>query len=150
MTYRAKLTTAILGAALLLAPVSGLADSSKGKGNGKGGPNKVAVNGAKVKGAKGDHVVDNVARAGCPPGLAKKTPACIPPGQAKKYVGGPLSVGDYIDWDHAHVITRPGRYGLSTPPEGDRYAVIDGRLVRVNSDTGKVLSILRLVNEILD
>ena len=36
----------------------------------------------------------------CPPGLAKKTPACIPPGQAKRmFAEGqrvPVSYGDYI------------------------------------------------------
>lgn len=61
-----------------------------------------------------------------------------------------LSVGDIIDWNDVHVVTRPGRYGLSIPPDGDRYAVIDGQLVRVSSDSGKVLSILRVVDAILD
>ena len=34
---------------------------------------------------------------GCPPGLAKKSPACVPPGHAKK--GGD-------DWERDRVVTR--------------------------------------------
>ncbi|RNF33483.1 hypothetical protein A7A09_016755 [Paracoccus methylarcula] len=85
----------------------------------------------------------------CPPGLAKKSPSCVPPGQAKKH-GIRLGVGDFIDWDDVHIVTRPGRYGLSMPPDGNRYAIVDGQLVRVNRDSGKILSILRLVDAILD
>lgn len=88
--------------------------------------------------------IDNQTR-NCPPGLAKKSPACVPPGQAKKW-----GVGDIIDWDNVHIVTQPGYYGLSTPPRGDRYAIIDGQLVRVNRDSGQILSILRLVDAILD
>ena len=83
----------------------------------------------------------------CPPGLARKSPSCVPPGQAKK---SGLRVGDVIDLGSAHIVTRPGAYGLSTPPAGDRYAIVDGRLVRVDPDSGKVLSILRLIDAILD
>lgn len=85
----------------------------------------------------------------CPPGLASKSPSCTPPGQTMTD-DAQLSVGDIIDWNDVHVVTRPGRYGLSIPPDGDRYAVIDGQLVRVSSDSGKVLSILRVVDAILD
>lgn len=81
----------------------------------------------------------------CPPGLSKKSPACIPPGQAKKW-----GVGDIVDWDNIHIVTQPGYYGLSTPPDGDRYAIIDGQLVRVNRESGQILSILRMVEAILD
>lgn len=82
----------------------------------------------------------------CPPGLAKKDPPCVPPGQAKKGRG----VGNVVDWDHVHIVTRPGLYGLSEPPNGQRYAIVDGRLVRVDSQTSKILSIIRLVDAILD
>ena len=82
----------------------------------------------------------------CPPGLAKKDPPCVPPGQAKK---GHV-VGTAVDWDDVHVITRPGLYGLSEPPKGQRYAIVDGRLVRVDRESSKILSIIRLVDAILD
>ena len=81
----------------------------------------------------------------CPPGLAKKSPACVPPGQAKKDM-----VGSVVRWNDVHIVTRPGLYGLGDPPSGQRYAVVDGRLVRVDRDTGRILSILRLVDAILD
>lgn len=84
---------------------------------------------------------------GCPPGLAKKSPACVPPGQAKRNA---VRVGDVVDLRRVHIVTQPGAYGLSVPPSGDRYAIVDGRLVRVDSGTGKILSILRLIDAILD
>ena len=90
---------------------------------------------------------ERVYAQGCPPGLAKKSPACVPPGKAKKSA---VRVGDVINLRNVHIISRPGAYGLSNPPSGDRYAVVDGRLVRVDSRTGKILSILRLVDAILD
>lgn len=82
----------------------------------------------------------------CPPGLAKKDPACLPPGQAKKGIG----VGQIVDLDRVHVISRPGLYGLGSAPAGQRYAIVNGRLVRVDRDTGRILSILRVVDAILD
>ena len=82
----------------------------------------------------------------CPPGLARKDPACVPPGQARKALGA----GSVIDWDDVHVVTRPGLYGLSEPPTGQRYVIVDGRLVRVDSRTSKILSIIRLVDAIVD
>ncbi|MFD1881439.1 hypothetical protein [Paracoccus pacificus] len=85
----------------------------------------------------------------CPPGLAKKSPACVPPGQAKKGVAD-IQVGRIYDRDTIHYITEPGRYGLGAPPSGSRYAVIGNRLVRVDSQTDQVLSIIRLVENILD
>lgn len=90
--------------------------------------------------------------AGCPPGLAKKSPACVPPGQAKKAPARQYgnSVGQYVDLNRVHVISHPGRYGLSTPPRGNRYAIVDGRLVRVDAGSGQILSILRIIDAILD
>lgn len=84
--------------------------------------------------------------AACPPGLAKKTPDCVPPGQAKKA----YRVGDVISWDDVHVVSQPGYYGLSTPPTGDRYAIVNGQLVRVDEESRQILSILRMVEAILD
>lgn len=81
----------------------------------------------------------------CPPGLAKKDPACIPPGQAKK-----MGVGGVVDWDHVHIVRRPGLYGLTDAPKGQRYAIVDGRLVRIDESTRKILSVIRLVDTILD
>ncbi|SHL79386.1 hypothetical protein SAMN05444389_101384 [Paracoccus solventivorans] len=81
----------------------------------------------------------------CPPGLAKKSPSCIPPGQAKR-----LRVGSVLDWNRAHLVRRPGLYGLAGAPDGQRYAIVDGQLVRVDSGTAKVLAVIRAVEAILD
>lgn len=61
-----------------------------------------------------------------------------------------LQVGESYDPAKVHLVTEPGRYGLGTPPQGSQYAVIDSYLVRVEPGSMKVLSVIRLVNEILD
>ncbi len=61
-----------------------------------------------------------------------------------------LQVGERYDPSKVHLVTEPGRYGLGTPPQGSQYAVIDSYLVRVEPGSMKVLSVIRLVNEILD
>ncbi|WP_167626654.1 RcnB family protein [Paracoccus luteus] len=96
-----------------------------------------------------DRPARTLVQRACPPGLAKKSPACVPPGQARK-MDGRVVVGDRIDWNHVHVVTRPGLYGLTEPPRGQRYAIVDGRLVRVDSGTARILSIIRLVEALLD
>ena len=67
----------------------------------------------------------------CPPGLAKKTPACVPPGLAKKGVTAVdrgYDIGDRIP-DTEYVILA----------EGDR-VIFDGReYVVVDTDNGTVL-----------
>lgn len=88
-------------------------------------------------------------RSGCPPGLAAKSPACQPPGQARKSRQGGL-IGQVIPPSRLHIVTNPGFYGLGNPPAGDSYAIVDGRLVRIDSQTRRVLSIIRLIDKILD
>lgn len=143
-----RLVAATAGLLLAISPISAFAEP----------PAHAKANKASRSVDKGkQHVIvkrDNAERriivaGNCPPGLAKKSPACVPPGQAKKH-GIHHGVGDIINWNDVHVVTRPGRYGLSMPPDGNRYAIVDGQLVRVNEDSGKILSILRLVDAILD
>ena len=86
-----------------------------------------------------------LAQPHCPPGLAKKNPPCVPPGQARQ-----AAVGSVIDLGGVHLVSRPGLYGLGEPPKGQRYAIMNGRLVRVDRDTGRILSIIRIVDAILD
>ncbi|MDO5613565.1 MAG: hypothetical protein Q4G14_10040 [Paracoccus sp. (in: a-proteobacteria)] len=83
----------------------------------------------------------------CAPGLASRDPACAPAGQAQQ---NGLQVGDVLNLGSIHIVTHPGLYGLGTPPAGDHYAIVNGRLIRVDGETGKVLSILRIVDRILD
>lgn len=145
MKSQHRLVAATAGLLLAISPMSAFAEPpahAKAKRGTDKGKQHVIV--------KRDNAERRIIVAGnCPPGLAKKSPACVPPGQAKKH-GIHLGVGDFIDWDDVHVVTRPGRYGLSMPPDGNRYAIVDGQLVRVNEDSGKILSILRLVDAILD
>lgn len=83
---------------------------------------------------------------GCPPGLAKKSERCIPPGHAK---GG--HDDDHDEWheDRRIPYDRPwyevrdwDRYDLPEPPEGSRYVLIDNDLVRVAIATGIILEYL--------
>lgn len=93
----------------------------------------------------------------CPPGLAKKSPRCVPPGQARHHdrdhdrdrdrdrvrygrnVGEVLRVGDYT------IIRDLDRYGLQDRDDW-RYYRDDDRIYRVDSNTQKVLSVLNLIN----
>ena len=86
------------------------------------------------------------ATAGCPPGLAKKYPSCVPPGQARKQavrygnrVGEILRVGDYV------LIRDPYRYALDPGPDWSYYQD-DDRIYRVDSTTRKVLAVLNLID----
>ena len=88
----------------------------------------------------------------CPPGLADRTPACVPPGLARQGVTteewiGPITTeyhaGDYLtDGDFSYV-TDFVRYGLPELADGQRYAVIDGTLVTLDAESYQILQILR-------
>ncbi|WP_041527605.1 hypothetical protein [Paracoccus aminophilus] len=85
-------------------------------------------------------------RADCPPGLAKKNPPCMPPGQAKKYaphygsrVGDILRTRDYV------VIRDPRRYDLERRRGWDYYRD-DNQIYRVDSGTRKILAVLNLID----
>ncbi len=90
----------------------------------------------------------------CPPGLAKKSPACVPPGQAKKYRHGTherIRRGDSLhEYDHYHLIRHPGRYGLVPLGPGERYYVVNGQILRVSEDSYEVLDVIRSVAALLD
>ena len=86
-----------------------------------------------------------LAQTRCPPGPAKKDPACAPPGKARQ-----TAVGSVIDPGSTHLVSRPGLYGLGEPPRGQRYAIVNGRLVRIDRESGRILSIIRIVDAILD
>lgn len=87
---------------------------------------------------------------GCPPGLAKKSPACVPPGLAKKQRG---------DWDHDHdwrgrrvdadyiIIRDPHRHGLD--PVYDYYRR-DGYVFRVDRETREILNLIGAIGAVLD
>lgn len=136
MNAHRLMTVAAVGLAIVCSPMVANAKSNHNTGQ------KTSIHSAvkKVAGQKW---------AGCPPGLAKKSSACVPPRQAKK-AAGPVAVGQILDLGKVHLVTRPGRYGLSRAPAGNDYAVVDGKLVRVDSRSGQILSILRSIDTILD
>lgn len=57
-----------------------------------------------------------------------------------------VAVGDMIALDRVDDIPNPGIYGLSTAPRGDTYGVMDGHLIRFDTRSGHIKSILRLVD----
>lgn len=75
----------------------------------------------------------------CPPGLAKKSPACIPPGQVGK--GTILRPGTY------DLLDRPWRYGLD---RNKSYARFGDVIVEINKDTREVLDLIGAVDAILN
>jgi hypothetical protein len=90
---------------------------------------------------------------GCPPGLAKKNPACSPPGQVGKswtpdriYVEGDRIRGDYVlipedEWDELSLT----RYDDDTV-----YLVIDNQIVRVRESNLVVIEPIRILQNVLN
>lgn len=61
-----------------------------------------------------------------------------------------IAVGDVLSKGDVHIITEPGSYGLGRNVGDSEYAVANGRLIRIDPKTLKVLSILRVQDAILD
>lgn len=79
---------------------------------------------------------------GCPPGLAKKSPACVPPGHANKtapqdttfiYAPGDRITRNYI------VLDNPAQYGLN--PDRAYYRVGD-QVYQIDRHTKEVLDVI--------
>ena len=80
---------------------------------------------------------------GCPPGLAKKNPPCVPPGQAKKYALGqrlPIGAAGLLGYNALPYDLR-SRYGAQLDPYG-RYYYQDNYLYRVDPTTMIVQQVL--------
>lgn len=74
----------------------------------------------------------------CPPGLAKKNPPCIPPGQAKKWRVGDRYDGRYRpvrDW---------WRYDLPRPRDRENWIRLDNVALRINEDTMRIIELIVL------
>lgn len=97
-------------------------------------------------------LADTVVKA-CPPGLAKKDPACVPPGQVGKswtpdyvYVEGDRLRGDYVlipeaEWEELSLV----------PIEDDSvYVVIDNQIVRVKESNLVVIEPIRILENVLN
>lgn len=82
----------------------------------------------------------------CPPGLAKKNPPCVPPGQAKKIyrIGDRYDRNDYLnDYDRR-------RYNLPRLPRGQSYYRVGNSLIRVDNETREVLELIEAVARVLN
>ncbi len=78
----------------------------------------------------------------CPPGLAKKKKACLPPGQAKKY-----GIGDPLPFGYAS-LPRALADVLGPPPAGVIYGMIDKDVVLATEGSKKILDAVTLFSAI--
>ena len=70
--------------------------------------------------------------------------------QQANAAGSNFGVGDVLPAGEIHIISNPGLYGLGPEPANSKYAIAHGKLIRIDPNTGKVLSILRSQSEVLD
>jgi hypothetical protein len=114
----------LAGAAAFTFAAPAVAKPGNGHGYGHGNADVYGVNGPIGYGV-----------GGCPPGLAKKNPECMPPGQHKKLYGVgqrlPLGYGTPYAYNRIPYDLR-SQYGL--PPYGSYYYG-DGYLYRVDPRT---------------
>ncbi|MEW9919674.1 hypothetical protein AB2B41_08670 [Marimonas sp. MJW-29] len=85
----------------------------------------------------------------CPPGLARKNPPCVPPGQARKRWGEyhpRYRIGDIIYRDY-RVIRDRHRYGL---PRDGLYYLVGREVFRISPETGRVLAFIGLADALLN
>lgn len=86
---------------------------------------------------------------GCPPGLAKKNPPCVPPGQAKKGVTTDQwlnrdRIGDVVQSSDLVYLDDFALYDLPPLPYGQRYAVVDDRIVVIDPESYRILQLIRI------
>lgn len=92
-----------------------------------------------------DRAQNRYGGAACPPGLAKKTPACVPPGQAKRMFeeGQRIPYGYNYFTDYNAI---PEAYRTRVPYSDDyRYIYRDDRVYVVDPTTRVVRSIIDLL-----
>jgi Ni/Co efflux regulator RcnB len=98
-----------------------------------------ANHGKPVKSSKRASSGKRYAGHACPPGLAKKYPGCIPPGQWKKGYRVPATwSGYYVSYSRLPDYYRD-RY---QPNPGYRYLYQDGRVLVIDAVTRAVVNIL--------
>lgn len=86
--------------------------------------------------------------ANCPPGLAKKNPPCVPPGQAKKgmIIGeGPYRKGDHLPDGYEVILTPASQSGA----DDGLYVRLGDSLYRIDRNTGLVLDLIGTVANLL-
>lgn len=126
---------------------------AQGQGKGKGAAAKAQQSQGLKRHAKSNkHVSTNVRAQSkyggnvCPPGLAKKTPTCVPPGQANRSFREGQRVGKgyryYTPYDNIPETLR-NQYDLG---EDNRYIYRDNKIYQVDPTTSVVT---RIINTIL-
>lgn len=108
----------------------------------------VAASAGTIK-SKGLSYFGPVITSKCPPGLAKKSPACIPPGQARKIYPDyrpRYDAGDRI-YDEYRIIRDLDRYGLR---EGYLYYLVGREVFRISPETGRVIAFIGLADALLN
>ena len=89
-----------------------------------------------------------LAKPGCPPGLAKRTPACVPPGLARKGVSthewrrGDIIYDDYV------IIRDRWRYDLPPLADGEAYVRVGDAILRVERETLQVIALIGLLADL--
>ena len=136
--------------AVSLAPMATIAKPHpNGNGNGNGHGN----------GHGQFEIFNESGQHGCPPGLAWRSPACVPPGLARQGVTtedwiGPITThyheGDILRLEDLVWVTDYDRYGLPLLPDGQQYAVIDGTLVRIDSENYQILQLIRAIAAVVN
>ena len=79
----------------------------------------------------------------CPPGLAKKNPPCVPPGQAKKMGTDPFRIGDHLPDGHI-VALDPGAFGRD---DNVYYVRFGDTLYRIDRGSDKILTVIGPVSD---
>ena len=134
----------LMGAAALAmaAPTVSLADPGKNHG---GGHHSMKAHsghgnaGKQVRSSKRMSTGNRYAGKACPPGLAKKYPGCIPPGQWKKGYRIPSTWSDYyVGYDRLPEFYRD-RYEMN--PDY-RYMYRDGRVYVIDAITRSIVNVL--------
>jgi hypothetical protein len=77
----------------------------------------------------------------CPPGLAKKSPPCVPPGQAKKY-----KIGSVLP-DGVVYSPVPPAWGLHAP-DGYQYVKVDKDVLLISEASKKIIDAVTLLSAV--
>jgi hypothetical protein len=145
-----KFTLAISAAAMAASMPAIAHAQGKGKGTVKAQKVVKAKPTAKARARsdariRSDRAVVGAGLNGCPPGLAKKSPPCLPPGQAKRLFeeGQRIPVGYHFFTDYSDI---PELYRSRVPFDDDlRYIYRDDTVYVVDPRTRLVTDIIDLI-----
>ena len=105
----------------------------------KGRAAPVAHFGDQHRNAVREYYGERAASGRCPPGLAKKNNACLPPGQAKKWALGRPLPRDVIFYE----VPRPLIERLGPPPSGYRYVRVASDILIIAVGTAMVVDAIQ-------